>query len=626
MTAASASHDLAHEDRAALYEQRLAYRKAVSALRTGRSTEFRRQADKLRNYALHPYLVYYQAQGRLGTLRGKQANELRATLAETPIAERFYRQWLNAQAKRGRWEVYLTHYEISTDPAARCNYLRALYRSGQRAEALSEVRDLWVSAESMPKTCDPLFEVWIERGFLDQQTVWARLTLALDAGEVSLARYLLRFFDRANADTGQLYLKVHTNPRLVRSLSRFPNTEGGRRALRHGLLRYAARDDAKRALELWRQAQTQYAFPETDAQYIDEGIKAAAAEQGLAPSDDPQTFSDASVERVALALVKQSNWPLAARWIQALPADISAKPRWRYWLGRALMEQGETAAGTRHLAAIAEQRTYYGFLAADAIGVEPLLNAEPPRDDSASQQALLDVPAVQRMTELYAVGDLVNARREWRYALPQLTPPQQRHLVELTARIGWIDQAIFGARDADLNNMVDIRFPMPFLDIYRRYAAETALPVHFLLAVSRQESAFHLVARSDASARGLMQLLPSTARSVADRIGVKRPTTAELFDPHANVRLGAHYLAQLMRRYNGNRALATAAYNAGESRVARWLKDADGLPVTVWIETIPFRETRDYVKAVIAFDCVYSRRLGIPAPVLAEHERIVSRS
>lgn len=622
---AAAQSDPAQVDNA-VYDQRLAYRRAVRALRAGRSSEFRRQAAKLDDYALQPYLVYYQAQGRLRSMRSNEAADLRRELADTPIAARFYRQWLNAQVRRGRWDVYLEHYEASDDPAARCNYLRALYRSGERSQALSQVRDLWVSAESMPKTCDPLFEVWIAAGHLDQETVWARLTLALDAREVSLGRYLLRFFDRANAAAGQLYLNVHTKPRTVRSLSRFPNTDGGRRALRHGLLRYANREDASHALELWRQARPKYKFAEADAQYIHESLIAAAAEQGHAPDDDPQGFSAAAVERVALALVKKANWPFASRWIEALPDDVAAKPRWRYWLGRSLTEQDDADAGREHFDAISGLRNYYGFLAADATGKEPLLNAESTPADAAAQEALLEVPVVRRMAELYAVDDLVNARREWRYALTKLTPPQQRHLVELTASMGWVDQAIFGARDADLNDLVSIRFPTPFIDIYRRYAAETGLPLHLLLAVSRQESAFHLVARSSASARGLMQLLPSTARVVADLIGVARPTNNDLNDPHVNVRLGAHYLAHLLGRYGHNRALAAAAYNAGEGRVKRWLKDADGLPIDVWIENIPFRETRDYVKALIAFDCVYSRRLGTPVPVLGHHERVISRS
>ena len=209
-------------DQGELYDQRIDYQRAVAAVRAGRSREFRRTAAKLGDYPLKIYLDYYQAQGRTSVMSAKRAKELRVEFAESPIGERFYRQWLNAQVRRGRWEVYLANYEPSDSAAARCNYLRALYRSGERAAALAEVGDLWVAPESQPKTCDPLFDVWIAGGHLDQDTVWARLTLALEARETTLARYLLRFFDTENAVAGRLYYHAHVRPRTVRSLSRFP--------------------------------------------------------------------------------------------------------------------------------------------------------------------------------------------------------------------------------------------------------------------------------------------------------------------------------------------------------------------------------------------------------------------
>ena len=602
-----------------LYEQRIAYRRAVQALRAGRSGEFRRETAKLEDYALRPYLDYYAVQGRLGTTRAKRAKELRAEFAHTPIGERLYRQWLSAQVRRGNWDVYLANYEPQEDVAARCNYARALYRSGERGAALDLVRDLWVAAESMPKTCDPLFEAWIASGRLDQETVWARLTLALDANERTLARYLLRFFDKQNAANGQLYYDVHVRPRTVRTLSRFPNTEGGRRALRHGLLRHA-RDEAEQALALWEDAQGSHSFAEADRRYIHEGLTVAAAEQGRIPPEEPNSFSVAVREPIALGLVEHQQWAAATKWIEALPEDLGGKPMWRYWLGRTLVESGSEEAGREQLATVAGLRTYYGFLAAADLGVEPQLNAEPLRRDRDAWRELLRIPAVLRMRELFLVGDLANARREWRFAFPDLSPDQLRHLVELTAEIGWVDRAIFGARDADLNDMLAVRFPMPRLHIYRRYAAEVDLPAHLLFAISRQESAFRISAVSGAGARGLMQLMPATARLTADRARLSRPTRADLADPNVNVRLGAHHFAMLMKRY-GNRALAAAAYNAGEGRVKRWTKDVRDMPTAVWIERIPFRETRDYVKGVLAFQCVYSRLLGDPVPVLAAHER-----
>lgn len=613
-----------HADELSLYEQRLAYQRAVHAIRNGRSGDFRRERAKLEDYALQPYLAYYDAQRRISSLNPKRAQQVREDLAETPLAPIFHRSWLKAQVRRGRWDVYLAHYEPSEDDAARCNHLRALYRSGERAEALDQVRDLWVAPQSQPKTCDPLFDAWIASGRLDQESVWARLALALDANEVTLSRYLLRFFNAANAAAGRLYYDVHIRPRTVRSLSRFKDNAGGRRALRHGLIRYARRD-AESALALWEKVAPKRAFGEADRLYIEERLTAAVAEEtGKAPDTPASDFSPDSVERIALAMVWHQRWAAAAAWIEALPPAVAAKPRWRYWLGRALTETGGEQTGRDYLEGVAQLRTYYGFLAAEELSRTPALNAIEPRHSEEAEQAVLAVPAVRRMTELYAVGDLVNARREWRYALPLLDETGRRDLVELTARIGWGTQAIFGARDGEMADLVAIRFPRPHSDVFRRHAFQSELPLQFLYAIARQESAFNARAVSSAGARGMMQLMPTTARLVADRVRVKRPSRTDLFNPDVNVRLASHHLARLMRRYRGNRALVAAAYNAGESRVDRWTKDVDGLPTAVWVERIPFRETRDYVKGVIAFAHVYARLAGEDQPVLAPHERTVA--
>lgn len=606
-------------DQDGLYDDRLDYKRAIAALRAGRSREFRRTAAKLADYPLKIYLDYYQAQGRVSTMGAKRAHELRTEFAESPIGERFYRQWLNAQVRRGRWDVYLANYEPTESASGQCNYVRALYRSGEREAAMKQVRDLWVAPESQPKTCDPLFEVWIAGGHLDQDAVWERLALALDANEVGLGRYLLRFFNTANAGPGRLYYDAHVRPRTVRSMRRFPDTDGGRRALRHGLLRYAE-DQPENALDLWRKAAAEYAFSAADKRYIHDWLTAASADGGAVPADGPADFSTAAVEHIASALIRHQHWEAAARWVAALPDALHATPQWRYWLGRALDAVGDPAA-REHLTAAAASRNYYGFLAADRIGATPALNALPPRNDPSAERALLAVPTVRRMVELHAVGDLVNARREWRYAARTLDDQQQRLLVELTSRIGWIEQAIFGARDAELLDMVRFRFPMPYLSIYRRHAANVNLPVTLLLAVSRQESAFNPKAVSVAGARGLMQLMPSTARQIANRLRVGAPSNRDLGDADANVHLASHHLAALMARHDRHRPLVAAAYNAGEHRLKRWVREAQGMPTDVWIERIPFRETRDYVKGVIAFNHIYDRLLGETRTVLAEHER-----
>lgn len=608
---------------AGLYRDRLVYRRAAYAARTGRRAEFDSELAKLDGYPLRPYLLYFDARRRLSRIGEDRASELRAELAGTPLEERFLREWLVTQAEQGRWSTYAKHYEPSDDVVGRCHYARALYRTGNRSQALARVRDLWVVPQSQPEECDPVFNSWIGAGGLDQEMVWTRLLLALEANETKLARYLLRFFDRTNANAGRLCYDVHLKPETVRSLSRFADTESARHALRHGLIRYAKREPDK-ALELWGTVERTYAFDEGERAAIREHLTVVAAGMGLVPQDGPIGYSAADRRQVAQGLVLNRRWAEATLWITALPPEVATETEWRYWLGRALIDSGEEpSTGRQHLRAIAGLPTWYGLLAAADLGTPPGVPEDPSRHDPRAWHELLAVPAVRRMVELLAADDLVNARREWQYALPKLEPHQRLDLVELTAALGWVDQAIAGAWDADLKEVTRIRYPTPHLDAFRHGAFSANLPMSLLLAISRRESAFNPRARSPAGARGLMQLMPATARGVADRIRDRRPSTEDLLRPDTSVRLGAHHLAGLMSRYDGHRVLAIAAYNAGESRIDRWLKGASGMPTAVWVERIPFQETRAYVKNVLVAATIYGQRTGTPGPMLRPKERVI---
>ena len=610
-------------DDADLYDRRMAYRQAAYAARAGRRSDYREGLAELVDYPLRPYLVFYDARRRASGLSTERAQAVRAELAGTPLQDRFFDHWMESQASNGRWKTYLDNYEPTYNIVARCHYLRALIISGRREEAYQQVPGLWLSPRSQPDECDPAFQSWIKAGHLDQETAWTRLLMALGENEVTLARYLLRFFDRANAGAARLTYDAHVRPQIVRSLSRFANNELGRRALAHGIVRYAKRD-AERALGVWQRARESYDFEPDQRRFIQSQMMAEAANAGLVPDDGPIGYSPALLERVAQGLIRHGQWPEAILWITALPAEMASQGRWRYWLGRALIDSGEgQTAGRDHLAEIASWRTFYGLLAAQDLGLDPRFLPRPASNDHDAQRELMTVPAVRRMVELFAVGDTANAVREWQYALQTLAEDRHQHLVEMTFAMGWIDQAIAGAWEAELKDLVAVRFPTPYLGLYRRSAFEANLPTGLLLAISRRESAFNPRARSPAGARGIMQLMPATSRLIADRIRDPRPNTDDLYRPETNIRLGAHHLARLMDRYGRNRALVAAAYNAGEGRVERWRENASGLPTPVWIERIPFRETRDYVKNVLFYHYIYRQKVGEPGPVLDAHERTI---
>ncbi|MEE3278504.1 MAG: transglycosylase SLT domain-containing protein [Pseudomonadota bacterium] len=604
-----------------VYEDRRAYKRAVFAIETGRLREFRRLREELGDYVLKPYLDFFEARRRISSIDTSTAARLREQWQETPIEQRFFRLWLKTQAKRGRWSHYLENYEPTRDVEAQCYYLRALYRDGMREEALSKVPTLWKAGASQPKPCDPLFEAWIGSGGISDEIAWERLQLALEANSVTLAKYLLRFFSSSVSGVARAFYDVHVRPAAIRNINRFGDDVYGRQAVLHGLLRYARREPRK-AMAMWQRYRTKYTFAGYQVQYIEENLLIELSRIGNDVVPELPRYSAETLEVLADQTTRTGNYPDLVKWIAAMPPSYRETPKWRYWYGKALMDLGDVE-GESVLNELANERTYYGFLAALLMNLESALNqAQLPRD-SANADAVKSLPGVRRLSELYAVGDLPNARREYLHLFDGLEEKLRPALVLFLVEMGWFNQAVTAANRAELHDFLDVRFPIPFIDTFRRHAFETSIPVPVLLAISRQESVFDTSAISPKGARGIMQLMPKTAQSTAGKIREKAPDLDALMDPLVNIRLGAHYLAELMTRYEANKAVAVAAYNAGPTRVDAWLRRFPGIETVAWIEQIPLQETRSYVKNVLAGCHVYSELLGNPMPVLEAHERLV---
>lgn len=604
-----------------LYEQRATYKKALDHLTAGRMAEFNTLRGALKEYPLHPYLDYYALQSRISSAAPEAIADFRARNADLPVADIIYYRWLRRLGSQRRWETFLNHYEPGTDVELKCYHLRALYGTGNQKEALDQVEGLWLVASSQPKACDPLFEIWISRGRLTESMVWKRLGLALDANSRTLARYLQRFFVSPSVKPwAQSYYNVHVTPDTITQTSRFAtDTRYSRDVIAHGLKRLANRDP-EAAARAWLRYEDGHDFSTDEATAIEAALMLGAARDGQFPEhqDLPEWAPEKSIARAA---IKQQNWTELSFWIDQMSAETRAERRWQYWLGRSLNETTiESQRAQLTLAALAEERDYYGFLAAERLGQPIRLNDKPATANLLEINRLMNTSGVQRATELYAVGDLVNARREWYRLLPALSQREKAIAATLASHIGWTSQSIRTANAAALRDALELRFPQPYTDEFLRVSHVTTVPETFLLAISRQESLFDPKARSSANARGLMQLMHPTAQGVARRVGLTEPSTADLYDPTLNIELGGHHLASLMDRYDNRRPLVAAAYNAGEHRVDRWIKDTSGQSMDAWIESIPYRETRNYVKNVMAFTKVYGYRQGSPRPMLEAHE------
>lgn len=604
------------------YEQRATYKKALDHLTAGRMSDFTALRKRLDGYPLQPYLDYYELQSQISSVPPDAVMRFRERHAELPVADIVYARWLKGQGSQKRWDAFLEYYEPSSDVELRCYHLRALFGTGSRDAALDQVGELWLSPQSQPKACDPLFELWIDQDRLTESMVWERLSLALEASNRTLARYLQRFFVTPNVkSSAQSFYSVHVSPGTITQTSRFATDDRYSRAvIGHGLKRLAAQDP-EAAEAAWLQYQDSHRFPAEDIATIEAALAIGLARSGRFP--DHRTAADTlPAQGLSEAALARQSWADLSFWIERLPVAERESRRWQYWLARSIDETTlDSKRSQLAFAALAADRDYYGFLAAERIGQPVRFNHQPSAASHIEITRFSNLPAVQRATELYAVGDLVNARREWYRLLPTLSVREKATAARLADGIGWISQGIRTANDApDLRDDLDLRFPAPYTDEFQRVSHITTVPETFLLAIARQESLFDPSARSSANARGLMQLIQPTAERVARRVGLPEPTAAELYYPALNIELGGHHLADLMTRYGARRPLVAAAYNAGEHRVDRWIKDASGQPMDVWIETIPFSETRNYVKNVMAFAKVYGYRRDSPRPMFEAHE------
>lgn len=609
------------------FEQRRLYLQARTALRQGQTSTFQRLARELDDYLLRPYLDYHRIRAQISSTPNAEVINFLQSHPELPATHLLHKRWLRELGKRRQWRTLLDNFIDTNDADLRCYQLRALYGTGSRNEALTQATNLWLQPVSQPNACDPLFETWRASSHFTEEVAWMRLSAAVNANQRQLARYLLRYFSGTNKVAADAYYNAHVAPsRMTRTSSFRTDTEKMRAVIEHGLTRLA-RIDAEKAETAWRQFARSHSFDEISQLRINTAVAVGLAKDNrFPPTDERSRLSQtAGIESLALAAVRAMNWPEATYWIDRLPEDLKVKSQWQYWLARSLLETADDIErADAILSALATQRHYYGFLAARLLGRSGQLNDESSRSGAVDLNLLGREPGIARSIELFAVGDDINGRREWFRALDRLPQRQQVLAAELAQRNGMVSLGISTANIAEASNHLALRFPVTHEPQFRQATMRTALPTPLLIAIARQESALESSARSSADARGLMQLLPSTARVVARRAGMNTPTSSDLYDPSTNIRLGSFHLAWLVQRYDGQAPLAIAAYNAGEHRVDRWIKDTDGTPTDVWIERIPFHETRNYVKNVLAFRHVYGYRLGTPTPMLNPGEQVVA--
>ncbi len=589
---------------------------AREAYRNGHAERLAADAEALHNSLLAPYLEYWQLSLQLPSTTDAKIRDFIARNADTPLSHRLRTDWMQFLGQHQDWNTYLAHYaELDhPDTALQCY-------AWQAQDALStaplppsaEAQHLWRAGKPLPAPCIDYFNRLFANQNLNEADAWQRARAALTEDDTSTAQAAFAWLAIRPFDVRQMNL-ASSDPTGFLDATHDLQQRGEQELVRYAII-HLARHDAQAAAAQWLRWQTAFAEPArkdvwgkialyASRQHLPEALDWFAQSDGNPLDDDTLAWKT----RAALLA---GNWNMVRQSILAMSDAGRADPAWRYWLARSDSMLGDARAANLLLLPLSREFNFYGLLAGDDLGAvasAPTINVSVSSDEL---DAMRQLPGIQRALLLYRLDLRTDAYAEWRWASRDFNDRQLLAAAELARQQRWLDCAINTAdRTRELHNFA-LRFLTPYHDLAHSYAEQYDLNEAWVYGLIRQESRFVSQAHSGAGAAGLMQIMPTTARWIARKLGIHHFHQDRLGEPDTSLKFGMYYLKTIQQRLGNSDLLATAAYNAGPNRALRW-RTAQPIEGAIYAETIPFTETRDYVKKVFANTVFYARGFNQP--------------
>jgi len=601
--------------------QDAAFLAARDAFRAGDAARIARHAAALDRYLLKPWAEYWFLKTVIEVAAPEEMQRFLEANADTYLAETLRREWMVVLGRKQRWDLFEQELPklVTEDAEVACYALLAHWRRGGEP-AWAKLMEQWNAPRELPEGCVPLAEEALASGRIGSEQVWERFRVLTDASLVGAARRTLAHLPRKEAPEPRQLESAAASPARFLERPHDVRVRWQRELVMFALARLARSDPQLAAAQSHKAMR---GYPAGDrghvwGQIATEGAKRHLpeavdwfAEAGEAPLSDTQLAWRA---RIAL---RQQKWPEVSAAIEHMSARARGEPTWVYWQARALRELGQAGQAAEAFARIAGKPNFYGQLAAEELGQDLQL---PPRAAPPTRDELAGVSAnagLGRSLALYRLDMRTEGMREWNWAIRGMDDRTLLAAAGLARRNEIWDRAISTAdRTASLHDYA-LRYPMPYAEILLAQARTHELEEHWVLGLVRQESRFVASAKSAAGAAGLMQLMPATARWMARRVGLRDYSWSRVTDVGINATLGTAYLQQVLGDLDGSLVLAAAGYNAGPGRARRW-RDSRPIEGAIYAETIPFNETRDYVKKVMANTVLYSALMGGSAFLLKE--------
>ncbi|MDX2507198.1 MAG: transglycosylase SLT domain-containing protein [Gammaproteobacteria bacterium] len=601
-------------------KQRTIFLKAEKALKKKHYNSYKKYYASLDGYPLQPYLKYREYRNKLSSLTESQVKKFFKDYHDTPYEERLRIAWLDHLAKQEQWRQYLNAYTPQKSTNRQCHYLHALIKTEQKTKAFEQLPELWLVGNSQPSSCDPVFNAFKKAGKMTPELLWARIKLAMQKGRTSLASYLARSLKKKDQQWVAEWVRIYRKPALVLTSNLLKQEHPVKNTILTQSVERMVRNQPDAAITLLSSLEKNNHFSqqEQDKMYRAIGMKLAyrhepGAWQWLDKISDQNSDETVQQWRVRSA-IREDNWDAVANAIvHRLPEEQQSDFRWQYWLASAKEQQGNEIDSRKDFYQLARNRSYFGFLAADKMLMPYELQNTPLTPDKTTFEKIARHPGILRAREFYLLGEKTEARREWHFATRiQMNNDERAIAAKVAQRWGWHNKAILTMAHTDQRDDIDLRFPVLQKERVTKHSKEQQLKPAFTMAVIRRESAFATDARSRVGALGLMQIMPATGKVIARKLNVKLASKNQLLSPETNVQFGTKYLNMMLEKFYKHPALASAAYNAGGHRVQNWLPDDKDMRADQWIETIPFKETREYVSSILAYTAIYEQQLDLP--------------
>lgn len=611
-----------------LDEQRSRYAQIKQAWDNRQMDTVQALMPTLKDYPLYPYLEYRQITDDLMNQPTVTVNNFIQANPTLPPARTLKSRFVNELARREDWRGLLAFSPDKPGATeAQCNYYYAKWATGQQEEAWVGAKELWLTGKSQPNACDPLFSAWRASGKQDPLSYLERIRLAMKAGNTRLVTVLAGQMPADYQTIASAVISLANDPNTVLTFARTTGATDFTRQMAAVAFASVARDDVDNARLMIPQLVHAQQLNDDQTQELRDIV--AWRLMGTDVTDEQARWRDDAVmrsnsvslveRRVRMALGTGDRRGLNT-WLARLPMDAKEKDEWRYWQADLLLERGRDDEAKEILHSLMQQRGFYPMAAAQRLGEEYTLKID--KAPANANPALTQGPEMARVRELMYWNLDNTARSEWANLVTSRTTDEKAQLARYAFDNRWWDLSVQATIAGKLWDHLEERFPLAYKDLFDRYTSGKDIPQSYAMAIARQESAWNPKVRSPVGASGLMQIMPGTATHTVKMFNIPGYSSpSQLLDPETNINIGTSYLQYVYQQFGNNRIFASAAYNAGPGRVRTWLGNSAGrIDAVAFVESIPFSETRGYVKNVLAYDAYYRYFMGQKDTLMSDAE------